>query len=68
MPFGHGAYACIGKQLALMEMRLMITRLVMEFDIRFAQGEDGRRLLEESKDWFTFGLAGLMLVFSPRER
>ncbi|PVH96582.1 cytochrome P450 [Periconia macrospinosa] len=64
MPFGYGAYACIGKQLALMEMRLTLARLIQRFDIWFASGEDGRRLLEGSKDWFTWGLGDLMLVFA----
>jgi tryprostatin B 6-hydroxylase len=50
-----------------MELRIVIARLVTEFDVRFAQGEDGRDLLEKSTDTFTIALAPLNLVFSKRE-
>ncbi|KAH5838403.1 hypothetical protein HBI93_070150 [Parastagonospora nodorum] len=63
IPFGSGAYACIGKQLALMELRLAIVGLVSKFDVSFSPGEDGRALMEESKDWFTWGAADLNLGF-----
>lgn len=66
-PFSLGRYGCIGKQLAYNEMRSVISRLVLEFDVAFAEGEDGRRLLEETQDHFTMGLAGLDLVFRERK-
>lgn len=66
-PFLLGRYGCIGKQLAYNEMRNVISRLVLEFDIAFAEGEDGTRLLEETQDHFTMGLAGLQLVFRERK-
>jgi cytochrome P450 len=66
VPFGSGAYACIGKQLALMELRLTIAKLVSKFDVSFPPGETGRALMEESKDWFTWGVADLNLVFRRR--
>jgi hypothetical protein len=56
----------VGKQLALMELRLVIALLVTKFSIEFAPGEDGERLLNESKDFFTISIAGLDLVFTPR--
>jgi len=49
-----------------MELRLLTAQLVARFDIAFAPGEDGRRLLEESKDHFTMGLMPLNLVFTER--
>ncbi|KAH5164547.1 hypothetical protein HBI73_046080 [Parastagonospora nodorum] len=63
IPFGSGAYACIGKQLALMELRLTIAELVSKFEVLFSPGEDGRALMEESKDCFTWGVTDLNLVF-----
>jgi cytochrome P450 len=68
VPFGSGAYACIGKQLALTELRLTIADLVMRFDISLAPGETGKALMEESKDWFTWGVAELRLVFGRRRQ
>lgn len=57
---------CIGKNLALMEIRLLTTQLVMLFDVSFAPGEDGQRLLEKTTDHFTLGLGDLDLVFRKR--
>jgi cytochrome P450 len=62
-----GPYGCVGKQLALMEIRNVMARVVTEFDVAFAPGEDGTKLLEESRDTFTIALAPLELVFTRRE-
>ena len=49
-----------------MELRAVIARLVAEFDIAFAPGEDGKDLLEKSKDVFAMELAPLRLVLIKR--
>jgi hypothetical protein len=49
-----------------MEIRLLTTQLVMLFDVSFAPGEDGKRLLEKTTDHFTLGLGDLDLVFRKR--
>jgi hypothetical protein len=49
-----------------MEIRLLTTQLVMQFDVSFAPGEDGHRLLEKTTDHFTLGLGDLDLVFRKR--
>lgn len=61
-----GRYGCIGKNLALMELRTVAALLMTQFDISFAPGEDGNTLLEKSEDYFTIGLSELMLVFKAR--
>ena len=45
----------------------MIARLVMSFDIAFAPGEDGSKLLNESKDGFTMIVADMYLLLTPRK-
>ncbi|OAG38665.1 hypothetical protein AYO21_07171 [Fonsecaea monophora] len=65
-PFSSGPYSCIGKQLALMELQSVCARLVTEFDVTFAPGEDGTNLLTNTKDCFTMQLAPLNLCFTPR--
>jgi cytochrome P450 len=62
-----GPYGCVGKQLALMELRNVTARIVSQFDVKFAPGEDGTDLLEKSTDIFTLALAPLMLIFTNRE-
>jgi cytochrome P450 len=66
LPFATGPYGCIGKPLALMQIRTLVARIIMYFDVKFADGEDGSRLMHDSKDHFTMGLADLELVFVKR--
>ncbi|KAK2808753.1 hypothetical protein FQN50_004425 [Emmonsiellopsis sp. PD_5] len=66
-PFSLGPYSCIGKQLALMEVRSVVAKLVTEFDVGMAPGEDGSKLINETKDIFTLELADLFLSFKPRQ-
>ena len=66
-PFSSGPFGCIGKNLALMELRTLVSKLVKEFDIAFAPGEDGTKLLTETTEHFTLGVAPLNLVFSKRQ-
>lgn len=63
----QGRYGCIGKNLALMELRTVTALLVTKFNVSFAPGENGSALLDKSEDYFTIGLADLMLQFTPRK-
>ena len=67
-PFSMGKFGCIGKQLALNELRTVITKMVLEFDVEFAPGEDGTKLLTESQDVFTMSNAELKLIWREREK
>jgi len=64
----QGTYSCIGKQLALMEFRVVTARIVTQFDIAFAPGKDGTNLFEKTKDVFTLEVAPLRMVFSQRRK
>lgn len=66
-PFSMGVYGCIGKPLALLEIRTLVTKLVMKYDVAFAPGETGKPLMEDFKDHFTLGLKGMNLIFTPRK-
>ncbi|KAH8682042.1 cytochrome P450 monooxygenase-like protein [Xylariales sp. PMI_506] len=65
-PFSMGKFSCIGKQLALNELRVVIAKVLLEFDVKFAEGETGKALLEDSKDVFTLNNARLELCFTKR--
>ncbi|KAJ3564856.1 hypothetical protein NPX13_g7701 [Xylaria arbuscula] len=65
-PFSQGRFACIGRNLALNELRVVISKAVLEFDMCFAPGETGRALMEDSKDIFTMSLAKCELQFTRR--
>lgn len=65
-PFSIGPMGCIGKNLAMMELRLLTAQLVTTFDVSFAPGEDGSRLLEKTMDHFTLGMGQLDLIMKKR--
>lgn len=64
-PFSLGPFGCIGKNLALMELRTLTARLLLKFNLALAPGEDGHRLLYETRDHFTLALGDLDVVFTP---
>lgn len=65
-PFVGGAYSCVGKGLAYIELRVVVAMLFGRFDVRLADGEDGRRFREETRDTFVANLGELEVVFSER--
>ncbi|KAM0812265.1 putative Cytochrome P450 [Seiridium cardinale] len=66
MPWGTGPYACIGKNLGLLEIRIVTVLLLDNFDISLAPGEDGKRLHEETLDCFAALPGPLHMVFAKR--
>ena len=48
-----------------MELRTLTAELILKYDVAFAPGEDGSKLLNESIDHFTMTLGKLDLVFTP---
>ncbi|KAK4565839.1 hypothetical protein LTR86_003688 [Recurvomyces mirabilis] len=63
-PFSMGPMGCIGKNLALTELRTLTARLVAGYDVSFARGEDGKRIMTETLDHFTVDPGDLDLVFT----
>ncbi|KAL3462282.1 cytochrome P450 [Aspergillus heterothallicus] len=66
-PFQTGRYGCVGKQLALMEMRIAIARLALEFDISLADAEAAKLFDQGAKDTFTYTVGPLPLNFTLRK-
>ncbi|KAI9035869.1 cytochrome P450 [Aspergillus affinis] len=65
-PFSIGQSGCIGKPLALMNLRTTIARLVMEFDFDFAPGENLRQFEDDAQDNFALFPGKLMVVLRRR--
>lgn len=61
-----GPFNCIGRPLALINLRDTVAQLIMEFDVEFAPGEDGSRFLGGAKDNFVFYAGDVDLLFTPR--
>ncbi len=64
----QGHHSCIGQFLASDHMRLVTSRLVKKYHIRFAPDETGDRVVNEMRDQFTTNPGRLWLVFELRER
>ncbi|MCJ1320172.1 hypothetical protein MMC15_005510 [Xylographa vitiligo] len=67
-PFSIGRYNCVGKNIALTQLRSVVALLVSSFDVAFAQDEDGVAVWRDLKDQFNSHPGKLRLVFSPRTK
>lgn len=66
-PFSQGRFVCVGKALALNEMRLVVALLVTKFEVGFGEGADrGKQLFADMKDQFTAAPGRLDLRFTAR--
>ncbi|RAR07325.1 cytochrome p450 [Stemphylium lycopersici] len=66
LPFLTGAYNCVGQKLAIMEMRSVVANFVRQFEVGFAEGEDGGCIERESRDCFTMTVGKLDVKLTPR--
>jgi cytochrome P450 family 628 len=67
LPYFEGIYNCVGRQLALMELRYMLAYTVWNYKFAYASGESGRRMDEESVDLVILKAGKLDVVFTKRE-
>ena len=63
-----GRYNCIGKNLALAEIRYVTALLASKYDVSFPPGEDGRSVEENTLDQFTANPGELRVVFRARAK
>ncbi len=70
IPFGYGTHACGGRALAMEELKLIVARIVREFDICFGQEGDQPfkydEWAESWKDFFLTVIEKIDLRFMPR--
>lgn len=67
MAFNRGAGVCPGKNLAFMELRLVLAKIAARFEVpRFAPGFDAEAFDRGAEDRFTMHLSELKLVFTAR--
>lgn len=57
---------CIGRPLAIMELKILLYKLLMAFDVSLAPGETGKDLIDKSRDHFTIETGPLNLIFKER--
>ncbi|KAK1831881.1 Tryprostatin B 6-hydroxylase [Podospora conica] len=68
IPFNIGPYACVGKRLALLEIRRVTAEILWRYDVRPAPGHSAAAFLDGKEDTFTTVSAPLPLIFTERVR
>ncbi|GAB1318032.1 Cytochrome P450 E-class, group IV [Madurella fahalii] len=66
-PFLTGPYSCVGKRLAMMVLRLVLSYTVLRYRFEFAPGEDGTAIHKQAKDNLILKAGPLKLVFTKRD-
>jgi cytochrome P450 len=67
-PFSYGPANCVGKFLALQEMKTVVCHMIQKLDMRFADGYDARRWFEDLEEQAIFMKGSLPVVIARRER
>ncbi|EDU46786.1 Cytochrome P450 [Pyrenophora tritici-repentis] len=66
-PFSVGHHSCLGRPLALMEMRLTLAETLSRFEVAFAPGFDPDHFLDDVHDCMSWHIGNLDLTFTPIE-
>ncbi|KAE8375424.1 cytochrome P450 [Aspergillus bertholletiae] len=66
IPFNAGPYSCVGKQLALMELRCVTAEILSRYTVEFAKEQTVDDFLDGKRDAFTLVTGPLKLVFQER--
>ncbi|KAH8891588.1 cytochrome P450 [Thozetella sp. PMI_491] len=66
LAFQRGIHRCVGKSMAMMELRSVLSRTALRYDIAFAPGGTDERFEKDSKDLFTTRLPPLQMIFTPK--
>ena len=61
-----GRYGCVGKNLALSDLRFVAALLIKHYVICFASGENGKSIVNDLRDQFTAAPRELNLSFKLR--
>ncbi|KAI1200960.1 putative cytochrome P450 oxidoreductase [Nemania serpens] len=68
IPFNLGPYGCVGKRLAMMEMRRLVGEILSQYDFTTSPEHSKEAFLDGKEDTFTLVPAPLMLSFTERVR
>ena len=66
VPFGHGPLNCVGKGLALQELRMMVCALMQKFDFALQEGWDPKEFERGMKWYVSTGIPPLPVVLRTR--
>lgn len=66
LPFTKGKYMCPGKNLAMMEMTMVIGRVALQYGLGPLEEDVAQRFEDGALDTFTMSVPALPLVFTRR--
>nr|WHS04497.1 cytochrome P450 monooxygenase [Phaeosphaeriaceae sp. CF-150626] len=66
LPFQRGGFTCSGRNLAVMQLRMLIANVALRYEVGFAEGEDGRGFWEGERETLTMWIPELRMMFRPR--
>ena len=66
-PFSLGPYNCVGKNIALAEMKQLLCHLVQKLDVRLADGVDPEAYTRAAQDHFVYVVGKLPVVVQRRD-
>jgi cytochrome P450 len=66
IPFSTGPANCIGKNVAMLEMRMVLAYAIQTFKISFVEGYNPARWEAELRDHFVFEKGSLPVVITTR--
>lgn len=64
--FSSGPANCAGKNLAMLEMRMVVSLLIQRFEMRLEDGYDEKQWEEDLRDWFVMNVGRLPVVLTYR--
>jgi cytochrome P450 len=67
IPFSFGPSNCVGKNLALLEMRMVICLCMQKLEMRFANGWDPSLWHASLEDLFVTGMGQLPVIIQRRD-
>ncbi|OAL33539.1 hypothetical protein AYO20_07225 [Fonsecaea nubica] len=68
IPFGIGSYLCIGRALAMQELRLIAVKLMREFDLELVPDFDHARFWADIRSWQAIFKPALPVRYKRRSR
>jgi cytochrome P450 len=66
-PFSTGARYCLGKSMAIVGLRLVVTILLQDYDVSFAPGYDEETMWRDMRDQVTCQPGTVLCIFQPRK-
>lgn len=66
IPFSFGPYNCVGKNVALQEMRVLICHIMQKLELEFAKGWNSDEWERDLKDKFVADMGKMPVVVKVR--